>query len=208
MNRYSIVAVAAFVLAGCNGSKDANKSNFQAAIQAYLDTTTGACVPLPDKEMPFKIEQADGFGKDRRLRADALVEAGLLTRKGAEVPQFPGSNRLVPGFEYALTEAGRKQLVKGAGGNLANWDGFCAGKYKVVSIANFTDPANLFGSQVSQVNYRYKIEAPAKWAALPAIQAAFPKLARDMKDDAADKAVLVLTNDGWVHERLFKAASH
>ena len=207
MNRYFIAAVAVsiLVLNACGSSKDASKANFKTAVQAYLNTKPGACIPLPSKDMPFQIEKSGGFFRDSLTKADVLVEAGLLVRHDAEVPNLPGSTRMVPGFEYNLTDDGKKQLVKAAGGNIANWDGFCAGKYKVVEIVNFTDPADAFGTKISQVNYKYKVEDPAAWAKSPKVLAAFAQLAKDMKDDASDKAILVSTNEGWMHEGLSKA---
>lgn len=207
MHRYFIAAVAALVLAGCGSSKEANKSNFKAAIQAYLNSKPGACVALPQEQTPFKIEK-NGFDRAALNRADALVEVGLLTRRDADVPPYAGATRLVPGFEYDLSAQGKKHLVKEAAGSIGKWDGFCAGKYKVVEVTNFSEPGDAFGLKVSQVNYRYKVEGPASWAGTPAIRSAYPHLARDLGDDPSDKAVLVATNDGWMHERLFKAKAH
>jgi hypothetical protein len=190
---------------GCSSGKDASKGNFKSAIQAYLDSTPGACISLPGKDMPYRVEKSGGFFRDQMDRADALVEAGLLTKRDAEVPFVANATKMVPGFEYELTDEGRKQLVKGAAGNIGKWDGFCAGKYEVLEVVNFTEPADAFGTKISRANYTYKVVKPAAWTSLPRIQAAFPQLAKDLKDDASDKAVLISTNEGWMHERLFKA---
>ncbi|WP_246290981.1 hypothetical protein [Paraburkholderia fynbosensis] len=40
-------------------------------------------------------------------------------------------NQMVAGVEYSVTDEGKKYLVKGAAGNLGNWDAFCGGKYSV-----------------------------------------------------------------------------
>lgn len=201
----SVLSCAALLaLPGCGDKKEASKGNFQSAIQAYMDTTPGACVALPAKEAPFSLEKDGGFFRDRLAKAAALVEAGLLSARDTEIT-VPGSARKVAGTEYSLTEEGKKFLAKEGGGNIGRFDAFCAGKYKVTEVLNFTDPAETFGMKISQANYRYSVDGAPKWAALPSIRAAFPEFAKDFQSEAANKAVLVSTSDGWMHERLFKA---
>ncbi|WP_213955303.1 MULTISPECIES: hypothetical protein [unclassified Variovorax] len=201
----AIAAISVLFVTACGDKKAASKENFKTAIQAYFDSKPGACVGLPDKQMPFKVESG-GFRVSRIDQADALVEAGLLSKRETEVPStgYFGPNKMVPGVEYSLTDEGAKQVVKSAGSDFDKRDGFCAGKYQVVEVINFTDPAEAYGQKLSQANYRYKVESPPAWAKLPRMQAVFPQLAKDMKDDPADKAVLVSTSEGWLHERVFK----
>ncbi|SMG39430.1 hypothetical protein SAMN06265784_103673 [Paraburkholderia susongensis] len=63
----------------------------------------------------------------------------------------------------------------------------------------------MFGTKISQVNYLYEVDEAPAWAKQPAIQAAYPSVQRDLSGAPGDKAVLVATNDGWMHERLFKS---
>ncbi|WMY11304.1 hypothetical protein [Paraburkholderia phenoliruptrix] len=63
----------------------------------------------------------------------------------------------------------------------------------------------MFGTKISQVNYLYEVDDAPAWAKQPAIQAAYPSLQHDLSGAPGDKAVLVATNDGWMHERLFKS---
>lgn len=208
MMKKKILAVAAIsavlLLTGCGSKKDANKSNFAEAIQSYLDTRNGVCISLPAKEAPFRLEQKPFFDIiNAQEKATAMVSAGLLSARDIEMPQ-PGTNKLVPGAEYSLTDAGKKYLVKGGSGNLGNWDGFCGGKFKVKEVENFTEPADMFGAKISQVNYAYEVDDVPVWAKEPSIQAQFPNLKPALAPTAADKAVLVATNDGWIHEMLFK----
>ncbi|MFM0219787.1 MULTISPECIES: hypothetical protein [Paraburkholderia] len=192
-------------LAGCGSKQDANKSNFQAAIQDYLDTKKGVCVMVPAKELPFTLQKSGGMNFiNEPEKAAALVGAGLLSAKDTQVKAAFG-NQMVAGVEYSLTDEGRKYLVKGAAGNLGNWDAFCGGKYKVKDVENFTQPADMFGTKISQVNYLYEVDDAPAWAKQPAIQAAYPSVQHDLSGAPGDKAVLVATNDGWMHERLFKS---
>lgn len=208
MKTFLLVATAialACSIAGCGSKKDANKENFSKAIQAYLDSKPGACVGLPGSSIPFEIEKAGSFFPEQITQADALKEAGLLTRLDTDVPLIPGSKIMRPGYKFDLSPEGQKQLVKPVSEYSPKSQGFCAGKYKLVEISNFTDAQNMMGTMVSQAVYTYKVESPAAWAQSPKVQAAFVKLTKELKGDASDKATLILTNDGWMHDRLFKA---
>ncbi|WP_439672817.1 Lipoprotein (plasmid) [Cupriavidus necator] len=204
-----VSAVTLLALTGCGSKQDATKSNFKAAIQDYFDKTKGACVMAPAKSFPFKIEKKDGLRFMRNPeKAAALAKAGLLSEAEAEMPsQNPWNKTPIPATEYGLTEFGKKFLIKGAGGNIENWDGFCGGKFKVVEVDNFTQPADMFGSKVSQVNYTYEIVDAADWTKVPEMRAAYPQL-KAASEKARDKTVLVATSEGWMHERLFKSGGN
>lgn len=205
MNVIAAVTSSLFLLSGCGSKQDANKSNFQSAIQDYLDTKKGVCVMLPAKEVPFTLQKSGGMNFiNEPEKAAALVSAGLLSAKDTEVKAAFG-NQMVAGVQYSLTDDGKKYLVKGAAGNLGNWDAFCGGKYKVKEVENFTQPADMFGTKISQVNFVYEVDDAPAWAKQPALQAAYPSVQHDLSGTPGDKAVLVATNDGWMHERLFKS---
>lgn len=189
----------------CADNKQATKSNFSEAIQKYLASTPGPCFTPPAPSIPFEIPAKDlqlGIGPTAQARADALVEAGLLVRSDAQVKGISGK---VPGFKYTISDAGQKLLVKGAGKNLGAGDAFCAGKYKVLEVVLFTEPADMLGAKVSRVTYRYTVDGAPSWAQLPSIRKAFPEAAKETTPDAKANAVLVLTSEGWMHERLVSA---
>ena len=201
----SVVTSSLLVIAGCGSKQDANKSNFQSAIQDYLNTKKGLCVMVPAKEVPFTLQKTGGiYFISEPEKAAALVGAGLLSAKDTQVKASLG-NQMVAGVQYSLTDEGKKYLVKGAAGNLGNWDAFCGGKYKVKEVENFTQPADMFGTKISQVNYLYEVDDAPDWAKQPAIQAAYPYVQHDVTGTQGDRAVLVATSDGWMHERLFKS---
>ncbi|MFM0390984.1 hypothetical protein [Paraburkholderia phytofirmans] len=204
-NVIAAVTTSLFLLSGCGSKQDASKGNFQTAIQDYLNTKTGVCVMMPAKEAPFTLQKKGGMDFiNAPEKAAALVSAGLLSAKDMDVKSAFG-NQMVPGAQYSLTDEGKKYLVKGGAGNMGGWDAFCGGKYKVKEVENFTQPADMFGTKISQVNYLYEVDDAPAWAKQPAIQAAYPSVQHDVTGSPGDKAVLVATNDGWMHERLFKS---
>ncbi|XUW91491.1 hypothetical protein OH764_31865 [Burkholderia sp. M6-3] len=199
------VTCSLLAFAACGSKQDANKSNFQSAIQDYLDTKKGVCVMVPAKDLPFTLQKSGGMNFiNEPEKAAALVSAGLLSAKDTQVKAAFG-NQMVAGVEYSLTDEGKKYLVKGGADNMGKWDAFCGGKYKVKEVENFTQPADMFGTKISQVNYLYEVDDAPAWAKQPAIQAAYPSVQHDLSGAPGDKAVLVVTNDGWMHERLFKS---
>lgn len=60
------------------------------------------------------------------------------------------------------------------------------------------------GVKLSRVNYVSSVEGVADWAKLPGFQKAFPKLASEIKPQSEGQAVLILTNEGWIHEKDFR----
>ncbi|MEP9737985.1 hypothetical protein QYG74_23800, partial [Xanthomonas euvesicatoria] len=126
------------------------------AIQAYLDTQKGLCAAIPAKGLPFTLANQDMLGGQNKKRADALVDAGLLTKRDTEVKAMFG-NKMEPATEYQITDTGKKFLVANGANTLAAQDAFCTGKYTVVEVDNFTEPSDMMGVKLSQVNFRYKV---------------------------------------------------
>jgi hypothetical protein len=205
---HTVIKIAAMssvivLLAACGSAKDANKSNFSTAIQTYLDTQKGLCAAIPAKGSPFTLSNRDTIGSSKK-RADALVEAGLLSKRDTEVKAMFG-DKMEPGSEYQLTEVGQKFLVPNGANTMGGHDAFCTGKFTVVAVDNFTEPSDMMGVKVSQVNYRFKLEDAEDWARSEAIGANYRNFAERAKaEEISGKAALILTNDGWMHERLFK----
>jgi hypothetical protein len=205
MNRITVgIALGAcLALLGCS-NKDASKSNFKAAIQNYLDTTPALCASLPadDGKTSFQLDRQQEFLRSRIEQAEALAEAGLLTARNVELPAGLGGKPRVA-TEFDLSDEGRKFLVKTDG--LARSTTLCTGKYTVSEVVNFTEPSEMMGAKISRVNYRYKVEDAADWTRHPGVAKAFPEWqAKAAPDGASEAAVVVATNDGWMHERLFR----
>jgi len=141
----------AVVPASCDSPKDANKANFTKALNEHFSKECQmVSVGLEETPFPRKI-QMNGFSDTTHY--DTLVDAGLLTSKPdtAMAKDLFGNNpRLVPAKTYDLTAEDKTQLQsqKGVFGGIS---GFCAVRYKVASINNFTPPQNAMGQTISQV---------------------------------------------------------
>lgn len=197
--KLSLIALA-LVLSACGNNQEASDSNFKQAIQDYLNNQEGVCIYLPEDSFPFALAN----GNSQREETDSLVKAGLLSATTAqvEVRQLFGSS-IKEGVEYNITAEGKKYLIQGQG-LLAS--AFCTGKLTVSKVENFTQPTALNGATVSHVNFSYKLDNLAKWIKTPEILQAYPKLAEKIKNtkEQQDTALLLLTNKGWVHEKLFR----
>ncbi|MEO4047867.1 hypothetical protein AAFN46_12355 [Pseudomonas sp. CAU 1711] len=200
--RFALLGCLAAAVVGCGGVKDANKGNFAKAVQAYLDSQNGVCAAIPAKEYPFSLANK-GWFPDMKQRADALVDVGLLTRTDTQVKASFGK-AMEEGSEYQLTELGKKFLVAGGANTMGGHDAFCSGKYEIVEIENFTEPSDAAGTMISRVNYSYKVKDVADWVKSEDLSAAYESLKDQVEGEVRDKAVLVLTNEGWLHERLFR----
>lgn len=192
-------------LTACSDSKQASEKNFKNAIQAYLDTVYPKCVV--NENFPAVVN-SDFLGKRKVLQS--LAKAGLvseteLSRK--EYKDWNGSTNVVVKSEYALTETGRKFYDPNARQTLSrDQGGFCIGKAAVREITRYTEPADMFGHRITKVNYTYSVDKLPDWANLPEVTSAIPALKEAVESGAKPiKAThtLVLTNNGWVHERLF-----
>lgn len=197
-----VVGTLSLALAACGSSKDPSKSNFSKAIQSFLDTQKGLCAAVPARQMPFILANEDLLRQQERKRADALTDAGLLNRSDTETKPVFG-NGMQPAGKYDLTEKGKKFLVANAADTVASQDAFCTGKYTMVDVDNFTEPSNMMGVKLSEVNFRYKVQGAEDWANSEAMRASYRNFA-EQTGDIKGRATLVLTNDGWMHERLFK----
>jgi hypothetical protein len=85
--------------------------------------------------------------------------------------------------------------------------GFCIGKATVNEIGQFSEPSEMFGQRISRVNYTYEVSNFPEWAKLPEVIEAIKGLRADIGSATAPIKkldVLVMTNNGWVHEKLFK----
>ncbi|QKH36418.1 hypothetical protein FOC84_16240 [Achromobacter pestifer] len=198
-----VIGSLTLTLAACGSAKDANKSNFSKAIQAYLDTQKGLCAAIPARGLPFTLANQDMLGGQSKKRADALVDAGLLSKRDTEIKAMFG-NKMEPATEYQVTDTGKKFLVADGASTLAGQDAFCTGKYTVVGVDNFTEPSDMMGVKLSQVNYHYKVDGADGWAKSEGMRANYKNISEQTQGDIQGKAAVILTNDGWMHERLFK----
>lgn len=202
ITRVTVLAGAVLVLGACSNPREASKANFSRAIQAYLDGQPGLCAALPANEVPFTLAEQDLFPQNK-TRADALVQAGLLSAQPTEVKQ-PFGNGTRPATEYRATALGERFLEPQAPKTLVQRAAFCSGTYQVQDVSNFTEPGELMGVKLSHVEYTYTVKDGDDWTRADALRSAYPELAKHTQDSVASKATVILTHDGWVHESQFK----
>ncbi len=194
----TVLAALTVVLTSCGSPQDASQDNFHAALQSWFDQH-GECVNIGD--MPAKV-RADA---PSRIKAgyEAMTAAGLLTveTRRDEQPSFMGQHRTDGYLVYRPTDAGAK-VILGATDPFLGRNELCFARRDVAEIMSWTKPGDMMGLRVSQVRYRYGLGDIAPWSADPAMRAAFPEMARALDTrQGEDKASLILTNEGWRHEK-------
>ncbi|CAM3875743.1 hypothetical protein CCOS865_03437 [Pseudomonas reidholzensis] len=194
-------------LAGCSDSKEVTEAHLHKAAQAYLDTQYPHCFVVTS--FPTKTQDFDVNGTNKALHALAAV--GVVTEKEisrTEVPERLWQRaRTDIYYAYDLTDEGRK-YYKADGHKLLNGKtvgGLCFGKAQVTGIEQFSEPGELAGQKVSRVTYAYSITGLPEWAANDGVRGSVAGLDKVVASGATplkETQGMVLTNDGWVHERL------
>jgi hypothetical protein len=162
---------------GCGDKREMSKENFAHVLNEDYSANADCLFtkPLP---YPFEMQANDKLLGDVHRKLDALAAAGLLTR--AE----KGEN-----LRYELTLTGQQVPGKGR---------FCYGRRQVTSVDTYSAPTEFHGNRFTKVEYHFVEKGSPDWAKIQAIQTAFPAVAKAVADAPADKATLVLTEDGWV----------
>ncbi|SPU47809.1 Uncharacterised protein [Brevundimonas diminuta] len=226
MRSVVVLAAVAALVAGCSDPKAASKKNFETAINDWISQNP-PCLSLPytgvsaaDRaadvgvfplyveaavsEHPMRLENQ----KKAAAPFEALAAAGLLKGEPAEITQsgfFAGPQPKLAVVAYALTPEGEKAFKpRGEGGFWSSQPGFCYGEPVVKEIVRFTEPGDMMGMTVSQVEYTWQLKNMPEWARSKPMQAQFPQLARDNAETLEGKVAVVLMNEGWVHERAMK----
>lgn len=205
MRRFSIVSILAFVLlAGCNGAKKPNESNFRKAINQYLAKHGEACT-LIGRNFPVDVTESE-----QRLQSDTaaqmvvLEQAGLVRSSNTTavvhgmLDALHGSAPPQPVKRYELTAEGQKYFQK-TPGIFGQTTSFCYGNKTVDSIVKWSQPARLGAATQTEVTYTYKIADLAPWAERPAVQREFGDVRTTVSEiSKANEIVdLQLTNNGW-----------
>jgi hypothetical protein len=183
------LAMGGFLVVGCSDPKGVNKTNFQRVINEKLKTEK-LCVdplrrvmPAGNVENGFPVAVTSGV-PDLEL----FAHAGLLaTAPSTAVPMISYDKKPVPATTYSLTEKGQQSY---SGAPKYN---FCYGTPEATSVTEYTEPADMFGTHITQVTFVLGIPAYADWASDPAIQKRFGTA----KPGAKGTATLQLTSEGW-----------
>lgn len=202
------LVILATALVGCSDPKKASESNFEKATQAWLDTAYPKCFLM--STFPTESKEFDISNSNKTLHA--LAAAGVLkevelSRKEIPANMFQSARTQVQ-YSYDLTDEGRKYYKADAqklrDGSTA--PGLCIGKAKVVKVEQFSEPGDMMGQKISRVTYTYSVDDLPKWAADKAVLESNRDLGPmvSSKDTPIKETrAFILTNNGWVHERLF-----
>lgn len=212
LNKIATLVLASTVISGCSSPQDATDKNFLQAIAKYQDQQD-ACFNAPGS-FPFEIAKNDRTFEKKTAILNELAKAGLLKTEEVQVKQiefFGTGGQMTEGLRYSATEQAEPFMVVSDRPSLFTGAQFCYGDYKAVAVKSFTEPADMMGQKISRVIYTYQLADAASWAKNSAIlQEQIPSLAKDigsLSTPLERESVLILTNEGWVHEKLFKAGS-
>lgn len=211
INRYFVSTIfVSVVLLGCSDTKEASKSNFSSAIGDWLHTQK-ACMNLPG-HFPLQLALDDFRYKKEADFLAALIQAELITQKKIDVPaqDFFGNAKKISkeGFEYTLTDKALPFIDVPEKRSTFNRTKLCYGSYQLNDVESFTEPGDMMGYRVSQAIYTYQLSKPEEWLINNEAFTSIKTVQKDvdsLESPMSKKAALVLTNDGWVHEKLFKA---
>ena len=187
----------------CNSAKNANESNFKAAINQYLSTNGKTCVPVLHP-FPIDIPVArlhDSSGTAAEMAA--LESAGLLHSSNTTavvhgmLDALRGPTPPQPVKRYEPTATGQKYLQQYPT-VIGQANGFCYGQKQVDSIVKWDEPVTQGSYSVTRVTYTYKLEQLADWARRPGIQRTFPVIKATLDQAKTNQEIdLHLTNKGW-----------
>jgi len=196
----------AILFSACLDKKEPSKSNFKRVINNYYKKNDKDCPSIGfrgsiyynsaySNKFPVKLYQDDPY----RNFFNHLVDIGLLVKNGTKVYQSKYSDALVDGYEYNLTAIGTKAFKNGH---------FCAGKYKVTKILQFTNSARF-----SEVRFIKVATDVPKWAFQLLKQESYSKLFSEdefqekvklfVGNGINDKITLILSNNGWISEQQY-----
>ena len=203
-----LLCIGVLALTGCNDPKKPSESNFKEAAQQYLDTVYPACYIKAN--FPYKT---DGFNINNMPEIlHAMAEKGLLTETELSRKHIDATwgikERDIVVNSYDLTEEGKKYYKQDAAKNMRgeNLGGFCFGKATVTDVSNFTEPSDAMGQKISRVTFTYKVSDIPDWAKSPEILNADRQIKKDVNsehDGVKVTNVFLLTNNGWIHQKLF-----
>lgn len=209
MKKLILSSMILLALTACSDPKKPNETNFKNAINEYLTTTYPECYikgnyPLEYDQSALKYAETETW--------DMLVSENILNKtnnKRIEKENWSGKEKEITTVVYDLTEEGKKYYTVNATKDYRGQEigAFCFGTASVDSVSNFTEPSDAFGMTITHVKYSYAVADIPAWIKpekLPKNQYKLKADSESVKAPIETKATLILTNNGWVHEKLFK----
>ena len=199
----------AILMAGCSNAKNANENNFKAAAQAFLNLEYPYCYVTVD--LPYRTDTLSFSDPSKVLHA--LSTVGIVKETEVERKTIPASwgsdERIEIIYSYELTDEGAKYYKTDATQSIMGNDlaGLCFGKANVAKVVTFTEPTEFMGVKVSRVTYTYTVSDIPEWAKNAEVQEVIDQLKEDVqsaKTPTERTDAFILTDKGWIHERLMK----
>lgn len=216
MNLKTICFIGVFIiLSGCNSIKVASKGTFTKTLNDYFDKSC-IMVSTPSINFPVTVTLlpvSDIWAKERNpektAQYDALLSIGFLTVEEGKVQvklPFIDKTETAVTKTYSLTKNGKKAFTKEAKVNAfgVTQNGFCAAKYQVSEIIDFSEPTLSIGYMISKINYKISPDDTESWANNDMVLKAFPRFVKEMEKNQEKSATLILVKDTWIHKRDFK----
>lgn len=160
---------------GCSSVTKPNDQNLTKALNSFYADHSD-CLFEDGRHFPYEVAPGPDQ-KEQKKQMDALTDAGLMTRL---------EDRSIHVDRYTLNAAGQRF-----------GPAFCYGHREVTGILSFTPPAPHNGFNETTVQYEYKMVEVPVWAKTPQVEAAFPKLAKDLSGTATDQKNLATVGRGW-----------
>ncbi len=219
MNKWGMLLLVT-MLAACSNSQDANKSNFENAINQYYKNNNLCLVLAPiekhnnpkamvdgivghygDTKLSIVAKNADGdkVNEQALKQMAVLVNEGIYQEEEREKKAGNGKKEWQIAV-FSLTEKGVGYFQGSPLGPK-----LCVGKQKVEKVNWFTEPTTADGMIVSQVVYEhsYKLDKFAK----KLIDQGQYNLEAEINKGKQNRTLLVLTNEGWKDHRLLQVTS-
>lgn len=194
----SAIALGALALASCSKPNDATPENISKAITSYLADAAFYCMGTPAFPTDYQDLHPDGDGSPSNPTLRNFYYLGLIAQQG----ERSSYNQWYWHARFGLTKQGLDNFVSGKG--------FCFGKPALVTITNFSEPANRNGHIVTDVQFTYKmVDVPSMVYGARGVEflrsrniSMFPNI--PLAGTTAGKTItLAQTNSGWVEEGTF-----
>lgn len=194
MRRTSILFLAG-LLAACSSPQDPTEENFTAAIQNYYDQSP-VCFKL-NVHFPYELNDTKYNSESDKKVFNELEAIGFLN-----------SSKTANGVTFALTDEGKEKVKRDEFGDIPhNNSTFCYGSYKVVAVSDATKQGEEWGHIFSVVKFKLEMQDVDSWVkesdVLKEEINSIQKNIDDIGSVRKSEAAVILTNNGWVHSKLF-----
>jgi hypothetical protein len=201
-----IAALSVLLSSGCNHNKP-SPGNFKAALQTYFDQNP-QCLNFRMDMKPVDAVLEDN-GKYAVRTPSGIPQTGIAeTLAGLQnvgLLKAQESEKIVPGSGWGDRTKSRKVITYSiAPESKSFWQTKggaevpCYGYVHVKSVDNYTEPADALGQTASTVSFTYNVDRIAPWAQNAEVQKTLPALKDIAGPDRQDKALMVLTHNGWM----------